>query len=183
MLALDGRSGAGKTALAARLSAELALRDRWCAVVHLDDLYPGWCGLAAALPALCTDVLRPLREGAPARYRSWDWLAARPGPVREVRSAPVVLVEGVGAGAAPCPDLVDLTVWLEVDEELRRRRALARDGDLFAPHWDDWAAQEEQVFALRGGMERADVVLREADHAAVTALAARVDGEVRPPRA
>jgi para-aminobenzoate synthetase len=95
----------------------------------------------------------------------------------------VLIVEGVGAGAVPCPDLVDLSVWLEVDVELRRRRALARDGDLFAPHWDDWAAQEEQLFAQRGGMSRADVVLRETDGAAVTTLAARVDGEMGPPRA
>lgn len=182
VLALDGRSGAGKTELAARLSAELALRDRRCVVVHLDDLYPGWDGLALALPGLCSDVLRPLRAGSPGRYRSWDWHAGRPGPVRTVRPAPVVLVEGVGAGAVPCADLVDLRVWLEVEEEVRRRRALDRDGDVLAPHWQDWAAQEERLFARRGGRDRADVVLRDGGPVAVTTLAARVDREAGPAR-
>lgn len=183
VLALDGRSGAGKTALARRLSAEMALRDRTCTVVHLDDLYPGWHGLAAALPRLCAEVLEPLRAGSTGRFRSWDWLAQRPGPVREVPPTPVVLVEGVGAGATPCPGLVDLVVWLEVGAQLRRRRALERDGKTFAPHWEEWAAQEDQIFARRGGPARADVVLEDVDPGTLSALAARVDGLLRPPRA
>lgn len=175
VLALDGRSGSGKTVLAGAVAAELARRGRGCTVVHLDDLYPGWAGLAVALPRLCAEVLAPLREGRPARFTSWDWYADRPGPVREVPAAEVVVVEGVGSGATDCPSLVDLAVWLEVDAVLRRRRALDRDGELFAPHWDAWAAQEDQVFAHRGGPHRADLVLRSADPAAARAVADLVE--------
>lgn len=181
-MALDGRSGSGKTVLAGRVAVELARRRVECSVVHLDDMYPGWTGLAAALPRLCDDVLAPLREGRPARFTSWDWHADGPGPEREVQVTEVVLVEGVGAGATCCPELVDLVVWLEVEAGERRRRALLRDGETFAPHWDEWAAQEEAVFAERGGAAHADVVLGPADVPSAKALADQVRSMLRARR-
>ena len=54
-------------------------------------------------------------------------------------------------------ELLDLLVWLEAPEGLRRERALSRDGQTFAPHWERWAAQEAEV--LCGVAERADLVL------------------------
>lgn len=175
VVALDGRSGSGKTVLSGLVTSELARRGVGCTVVHLDDLYPGWTGLAAALPRLCAEVLQPLHEGRPARFTSWDWYAGRPGPVREVPATEVVVVEGVGSGATGCGALVDLVVWLEVDAVVRRRRALARDGEVFAPHWQEWAAQEDAVFTGRGGPGPADLVLRGADGGATRALSDRVE--------
>lgn len=163
ILTLDGRSGAGKTRLAARLEAALLRGGRSCTVVHLDDLYPGWSGLAAALPVLCRDVLRPLREGRPGRFTAWDWHAGAPGAVVEVPVRDVVLVEGVGAGAAPCRSPEDLVVWLDAPEGVRRQRALDRDGATFAPHWASWAQQEETLFARRGGAAQATVVVEARD--------------------
>lgn len=163
IVALDGRSGAGKTRLAARVVAALLRAGRSCTVVHLDDLYPGWSGLAAALPVLCRDVLGPLREGRPGRFTAWDWHADAPGAVVEVPVADVLLVEGVGAGAAPCRRAEDLVVWLDAPEDVRRQRALRRDGETFAPHWAAWAEQEEELFARRGGPARATVVVKAQD--------------------
>lgn len=179
VLALDGRSGSGKTVLAGRLAVELARRRVEATVVHLDHMYPGWSGLAAALPRLCSDVLVPVHEGRTARFTSWDWYADGPGPEREVPATEVVLVEGVGSGATDCPDLVDLVVWLEVEDSERQRRALLRDGETFAPHWDEWAAQEQAVFAERGGAAQADVVLGPADVPSATALADQVQSLLR----
>ena len=174
VLALDGRSGSGKTVLAGRLRVEFARRGVACTVVHLDDMYPGWAGLAAALPQLCSDVLVPLKEGRTAGFTTWDWHADRPGPKRDVPATEVVIVEGVGSGATCCPDLVDLVVWLELEGSERRRRALLRDGETFAPHWDQWAAQEEALFAERGGAGQADVVLEQADVRSAKELAQQV---------
>lgn len=178
VLALDGRSGSGKTVLSGLVTSELVRRGVGCTVVHLDDLYPGWSGLAAALPRLCAEVLAPLREGRTSRFTSWDWYADRPGAVREVPATEVVVVEGVGSGATACGALVDLVVWLEVRTQVRRRRALGRDGETFAAHWDGWATQEDAVFAARGGAGRADAVLHEVDGAATRALADRVQAAV-----
>jgi hypothetical protein len=36
-------------------------------------------------------------------------------------------------------------------------RGIARDGDAFAPHWEQWAVDEAAVFAREKTRERADV--------------------------
>ena len=151
VVAVDGRSGSGKTDLAAALAGRTG-----AVVVHLDDLYPGWSGLAAGVRRLGL-VLDGLRSGAPTTHPVWDW--ERGAYAREValpRSGTVV-VEGVGAG---CARPVDLLVHLGADPGLRRARALGRDGEVFAPHWEDWAAQEEELF--RRHPVRPDVVLTSA---------------------
>lgn len=141
VIAIDGRSGAGKTALAVELAA--ALREhRSVALVHLEDLYPGWDGLAEGIHRCAEKVITPLRRGETARWRPWDWAAGEDGPERETQPADVVLLEGVGAGAAALRALTDALVWVEAPAAERKRRALARDGDVYAPHWDRWAAQE-----------------------------------------
>lgn len=33
---------------------------------------------------------------------------------------------------------------MDADDAERKRRALERDGDTYRPHWDRWAAQEEE---------------------------------------
>jgi hypothetical protein len=74
VVGIDGRSGSGKTALATRLEAALP-RTR---VLHLDDVYRGWWGLARGLDHLVTFTLAPLARGEAGRYRPWDWEAASP---------------------------------------------------------------------------------------------------------
>ena len=44
LIAIDGPSGAGKTTLARDVAAVLA-----APTIHMDDLYPGWDGLRAAV--------------------------------------------------------------------------------------------------------------------------------------
>jgi anthranilate synthase component 1/para-aminobenzoate synthetase len=146
VILLDGRSGAGKTSLAVELAA--ALREhRTVTLIHLEDLYPGWDGLAEGIGRCAARVLGPLRRGGEARWRPWDWVRGAEGPERVSEAAEVVILEGVGAGAAPLRALADAVVWVDAPAEERRRRALARDGDVYAPHWDRWAAQEEAWLA------------------------------------
>ena len=153
VVAIDGPSGSGKTTLAAALAARLDDAQ----VVHMDDLYPGWDGLDDAVPRLVEWVLAPLSAGRPARYRRWDWPAGRYAEWHDVAAAPVVLVEGVGCGAAACSPHLSLLVWLDAALDLRRERGLARDGDAFAPHWQRWADAEAAHFAAQATRERAGV--------------------------
>jgi hypothetical protein len=164
VVALDGRSGAGKTTLA-RSVADAVWRHRASAVVvHLDDLYPGWDGLDAAVPLLVEHVLAPLAGPAPIVVPAWDWTRDAPGPARPrpdlgpPRPA-VVLVEGAGSGARACVPYLTALVWLEAPEALRKERALARDGADYAPHWDRWAGQERRHAVRERTRERADLVL------------------------
>ena len=54
---------------------------------------------------------------------------------------------------------MSLLVWVDAPEEVRRERAMARDGDVYAPWWDVWAAQEHRLFAVEQTQAAADVRL------------------------
>lgn len=166
VLAVDGASGSGKTTFAARLTAALAdLTGDEPAVVHLDDLYPGWDGLAAGVEALRSQVLGPLAAGRAAAYRSWDWAADAPGAWVPVSPAPWLVVEGVGAGARACAPFLSALAVVEAPETVRRERALARDGAAYEPHWQRWAEQERAVHGAERPTRRADVRLDSAPRA------------------
>ena len=55
----------------------------------------------------------------------------------------VIICEGVGAIAGAC----EVRILATAPDEVRRERAMARDGDTFRPHWERWAAQEEALLA------------------------------------
>ena len=164
VVAVDGRSGAGKSTLAGSLADAVRRHPADAVVVHLDDLYPGWDGLDPVLQVVVEHVLSPLAGTIPVVVPTWDWDGDRPGPARTVpelgppRPA-VVLLEGAGSGAgAAAPWLAGL-LWIDADPGVRRRRALARDGASYAPHWDRWSAQEEAYAARERPWDRAGLVL------------------------
>ncbi len=154
VIAIDGRSGTGKTTYAGLLAAALG-----APVLHLDDVYPGWDGLAAAVTTVERDVLAPLAAGGPAAYETWNWTDERPGPSVVVPATEVLVLEGVGAAAHPAGDHAAVVVWLEADDAVRKERALSRDGDVFAREWDRWAGHEEELFGADHVRDRADVVV------------------------
>ncbi|HMM94538.1 AAA family ATPase [Phycicoccus sp.] len=154
VVAVDGPSGAGKTTLALGVVEVLG-----CPVVHMDELYPGWDGLADAVPLLVGQVLEPLARGERARYRVWDWAAHGWGEVRHVDPGPVLVVEGCGASVGAARRFAAVRVWVEAPRAERRRRGLERDGETYAAHWERWAAQEDAVFAADRTREHADLVL------------------------
>lgn len=155
VIAVDGPSGAGKSRLASRLAH--ALGD--AAVIRLDDMYPGWDGLEPAVPRLVAWALRPAGEGRPVRWRRWDWVAGRYAEWHEVPQRPVLVVEGVGAGARACAPYLDQLLWVEAPEPARFVAAMARDGETYRPHWRRWAAAERAHFEKEGTRARADVVV------------------------
>jgi hypothetical protein len=148
VLLLDGRSGAGKTVLARRLTA--ALPD--VTLVSLDDVYPGWDGLAAGAAA----VPGIIRDGD---WTRWDWAADRVGAPASVARDGNLIVEGCGAISRESLALATHAWWLDLDDAERKRRALDRDGDAYAPHWDRWAAQEIDFAAREHPRELADLVI------------------------
>ena len=154
LLCIDGPAGSGKTTLATAV-ADLAPA---CHVVHMDDLYPGWDGLPQ-VGAQLAGLLRPLAEGRPGRYRRYDWHAGVFAETVTVEPAALLVLEGVGSGSRGTADLVTALVWVEAAYDLRMRRGLERDGEAFAPHWEAWAAAEDEHFARERTRERADLVV------------------------
>lgn len=167
VLLIDGRSGSGKTRLAERVVSACAAAGRPAQVLHVEALYPGWDGLAEGSEALAG----ALRSGA---YRVYDWIAGEFDARERIAPRAPLVIEGCGAITAAnlaaarhwaagadvagrgSADPLVRSVWLEVDAEVRKRRALARDGDVYTPHWDRWAAQEEALYARHRPWELAD---------------------------
>jgi uridine kinase len=152
VLAIDGRAGAGKTTLAAELGIRLG-----APVVDLELIYPGWDGLEAGVALLVADVLEPFAAGRPAHVPRYDWARGAFGEPWVLAPPPLAIVEGVGAGSAAAAPFTSLLVWVELDTATRRARAIARDGELFRPHWERWAAQEDALLARERTPQRASL--------------------------
>jgi cytidylate kinase len=155
VVSIDGRSGSGKTLLGTAVADTLG-----CPVVHLDAIYPGWDGLAAGVALVTDHVLEPVARGEHAAYPRWDWMRSRPGRTVVVDAGPHLVLEGCGALVPPAGAYAAVRVWVDAPTEVRRERALSRDGETYAPHWDRWAAQEDAVYAAARPWESADLVLR-----------------------
>lgn len=133
VVTIDGYSGSGKSTLAAAIAR---LVSDW-QVLHLDDWYPGWDGLAAGAD-IARRIAADLRAGRASSYEAWDWENGTTGATIRVPLSPTI-IEGCGAIEAEA----DLTIWIaDPGEDERRSRALARDGQTYAPHWRRWAEQD-----------------------------------------
>lgn len=133
-LLIDGRSGSGKTELAS------AIASSWpeAQLVRLDDLYPGWSGLEVGSRYAYDQILA---SDAP-RWQRWDWFANERQEWHELDPSRPLILEGVGALTGANRAVASYGIWVETDDETRKARALARDGESYESHWDDWAAQE-----------------------------------------
>jgi cytidylate kinase len=131
---IDGRSGSGKTRLATALAGVLGAQ-----LLRLDDVYPGWDALEGASGQV-SDILET------GRWRRWDWGAGRLAEWNTLDLGRPLIVEGSGALTRASRDRATFGIWVELDASTRKTRALARDGAMYEPHWDAWAAQEQRHF-------------------------------------
>ncbi len=157
--AIDGRSGSGKTVLAAALRAHaaqaLGVPQHEVGLVPIEELYAGWHGLEAAPALLEWAVLAPLRAGqTEVSWPRWDWATSRYGTTGTLRrpATGLVIVEGVGCSAPPARHHLDHVTWVDSPAPLRRRSAAHREqegggADTADSWWDQWAAAEERLLA------------------------------------
>ena len=140
--------------LAATLRAELG-----APVVTLEDLYGGWDGLERGIDLLVSEILEPLSARRAALVPRYDWVTATWRAPLALEPPEVLIVEGAGAGARRAAAYESVLVWMEEAASVRKKRASDRDGETFAPYWDMWAAQEDEMLARERTPDRADLVI------------------------
>jgi uridine kinase len=165
LIAIDGRSGVGKSTLAAALARRLN-----AALVSGDDFFAGgsdaeWARRSPGERAdqcidwrrLRREALEPLLAGRPAAWR--PFYTAETPVVVEPKS--VIVLDGVYSGRPELIDLVDLAVLVVMpDDQARRRRLVAREGESFMAGWHRlWDAAEEHYFASVAPRSRFDLVI------------------------
>jgi hypothetical protein len=155
-LAVDGRSGGGKTTVAMRLAEVLPS----VTVLHTDDIawnhsFFGWADVLVA------DVLLPLRAGADVSYRPASWIAHDRAGRIEAPAADLVIIEGVGSSQPALAPHLDATIWVQSDFAEAERRGILRDGgdDAAAAFWQEWMAAETPFLAGYRPWERATFVV------------------------
>ena len=154
LVGVDGRSGSGKTSLASEVAAVLEGR----ALAEVEAFVPGWDGLADGVRRVVERLLAPVRDRGWAELAPWDWHAGRWSPPARIPArgcADVLLLVGCGSTSAPCAPLLDVSVWLDLDEGERRRRVTRREGDPGA-WWRAWGRQEGLLLAERDSASAAD---------------------------
>jgi uridine kinase len=158
LVAVDGHAGSGKSTFAGQLAR--ALGD--APVLHLDD-FASHDALFAWTERLLTQVIEPLTRDETAHCTPYDWRARRFGPPVAVPPAPVIVVEGVGAGRrALRPHLAHL-LWMELPPAESWARGRARDGEEQREFWDGWVAAESEHFAEDPSRPFADLLVRQCE--------------------
>ncbi|WP_030380820.1 MULTISPECIES: uridine kinase family protein [unclassified Streptomyces] len=155
LVAIDGHAGSGKSTCAGRLAGALG----GAPVLRLDDVATHE-ELFDWTERLLREVVAPLRRGQTAHYRPYDWRARRFGPARALPPAPVVLVEGVGAGRRALRPHLARLLWMEVPAEEAWRAGRERDGEEQREFWDGWVRAERRHFARDPSRPFADLLVR-----------------------
>lgn len=169
LVCVDGPAGSGKSTLGRAIVASASSHGS-SDLVQLDDLLDGWDGLDQVSEALERDVLTPLAQGLPGRYRRYDWHQERFAEEHVVAPVDLLVVEGVSSGASSYSSWITALVWVEAPADVRIERGIARDGEELRPQWMRWMAAEEALFARERTRDRADVVA-DGNSAGTTALA------------
>ncbi|MGC5344678.1 uridine kinase family protein [Streptomyces sp. DT171] len=156
LIAVDGHAGSGKSTFAARLSEALG----GAPVLHLDDL-ASHAEPFAWTRRLWDQVIVPLTRGERAHYAPYDWNERRFGPVRPLEPAPVVLIEGVGAGRRALRPRLARLLWMDLDSARSWERGRRRDGPALSDFWDGWTAAEQRHFADDPSRPFADALVRQ----------------------
>ena len=148
IVVIDGRAGSGKSTLALALqNALFSEGDSLPRLINMDDLYEGWNGLAQGAEYLQRNILMPLVAHKTASWQEFNWETNQRERWREFSGGTPLIIEGCGSLNRYTASIANLTVWLDVPEEIRRARWLERDGHAFDQYFDSWTAQELDFIA------------------------------------
>ena len=153
IVAVDGRSGSGKTTFANKLAVALQ-----APIVHTDDIswfhsFFDWWQLAI------DHVLKPFHAG-----EHIDWIPeaykarGRKGSILVPR-APILIFEGVSASRLELSHLIDIPIWIETPINIAEQRTLERDGLDELEFQLEWQAEEKPLVTKDQPWTRAKLIV------------------------
>lgn len=176
LVAIDGHSGSGKSELAAQVAERLD-----AVVVPTDDFYASdvtdadW---AARSPAervadvidwrrLRAEAVEPLIAGRTASWLPFGFESKRPDGTFPrsttqvtLEPAAVVILDGAYSSRPELADLIDLSVFVDVQPAERHRRLVERDGGPYTDAWEErWKPAEDYYFTALRPPSSFDLVL------------------------
>ena len=159
IILIDGRAGSGKSTFAESLQQQL-FRDGESAprVIHMDNIFEGWDGLALGSDYMVRFILQPLARRETASWQDWSWVKNQRSSWREFSGGTPLIVEGCGSLTERSKEHADISIWLEASEEVRRERWIQRERHL--EKFDFWAAQELDFYAREKSQSLADLVIK-----------------------
>ena len=178
VVAIDGRSGAGKSTVAKAVARAIG-----AVIVPCDDFFSAsvsnaeWdrrtpeqrAAEAMDWRRLKREAIEPLRAGRPARWYAFDFPAGPRAdgtyPLRgiptELASKPVVLLDGAYSARPELADVVDLSVLVEAAPLTREARLAAREAADFLRQWHArWDLAEDYYFGHVRPPSAFDMVLQ-----------------------
>lgn len=164
---IDGRAASGKSQFAKDLAEAYFQIDHQAArTIHMDDLYPGWNGLAEGSVYMLTNILLPLANSRSANWQVWNWRknhrgAEEPGNGRrEFIGGTLLIVEGCGAISRLSRENSDFQIWIDANDADRKSRFSARDGGKFDEYFGIWSAQEDEYYEREKSKQLAQLIVR-----------------------
>jgi uridine kinase len=162
--ALEGGAAAGKTTLAKRLAAYFS-----APVIAMDDFFlppdmrtperlsqPGG---NIHFERFDAQVAAAVRAGRPIVYDVYDCHADCISAVREIKRAPLILVEGVYSLHPRYRDIYDLRFFLRTDAQTQDARLRARGPWAYQRFQDTWLPLEKAYFETENWEELCDLTL------------------------
>jgi uridine kinase len=157
IIALDGRSGTGKSTFAKNMAEKLG-----AAIIDGDDFYTGgtlteWAKrnpqekaeLVIDWKRIRNEALIPLKEGRTASWHPFNWETLQGLAEEPITLIPskIVIVDGAYSGRPELADLIDVSALLQLADPIRRQRLKEREGELFVEEWHPvWDEAEEYYF-------------------------------------
>ena len=166
IVAIDGKSGTGKSTLAAQLQQRIQ-----ASIIEGDDFFAGGVIIlespASEMAEICIDwrsqrdVVRTLLSRGAVSYFPFDWNAfdgTKSSVSKRVQSEPFVILEGVYSARPELLDLVNYSLLIEAPEDLRISRLMHREVEIGS--WErQWHRAEDWYFENRSCRRDFDAVL------------------------
>jgi uridine kinase len=159
VIALDGRSGTGKSTLAEIIATNVGgiyinTDDFWAGGAHeIWDAKSSEEKVEAAIDwkRLRKEVIEPLIEGKQASYHPFDFIKGSGLAEKAIIKgpSPIIILDGAYSSRPELEDTLDLKVLVEVHDNINRKSRLAkREGSEYMDDWHRrWDPAEDYYFS------------------------------------